>query len=200
MPLDPAEEEIMHGFLASLYFALALSGLVYSGSNAWAAMILCSPSFAQLGAFSSGLNLSEEPRSPVTRQTTLPFGRLPGSSDKTNPTRLVAQHSEEGGPICGWIGVEVRPMTRPFADSLGMTELYGAIFDRPQPDGPAAQAKIQAGDVLTAINGSALVSSSDFIPTISAMAPGTDVDLTTYRDGQLIEVKVTLGSYACPPH
>jgi serine protease Do len=72
-------------------------------------------------------------------------------------------------------------MTRPFADSLGMTELYGAIFDEPQPNGPAAQAKIQAGDVLTAINGAALGSAGDFIPTISAMAPGTDVYLTTYR-------------------
>jgi serine protease Do len=91
-------------------------------------------------------------------------------------------------------------MTRPFADSLGMTEPYGAIFDQPQPNSPAAQASIEAGDVVTAVNGSPLGSWSDFIPTISAMAPGTDVYLTTYRDEQLIEVKVTIGSFECPRH
>ena len=89
-------------------------------------------------------------------------------------------------------------MTRPFADSLGMTEPYGAIFDQPQPNSPAARANIEAGDVVTAVNGSPLGNWSDFIPTISAMAPGTDVYLTTYRDEQLIEVKVTIGSFECP--
>jgi S1-C subfamily serine protease len=100
--------------------------------------------------------------------------------------------------VCGWIGVQVSPMTKPFAESLGMTELYGAIFDRPEPNSPAAQAHIEAGDVLTAINGVPLSSSSAFIPTISAMAPDTEVDLTTYRDGQLMERIVTLGSSKCP--
>jgi hypothetical protein len=27
-----------------------------------------------------------------------------------------------------------------------MTQIYGAIFDQPQPNSPAAQAKIEAGD------------------------------------------------------
>jgi serine protease Do len=98
---------------------------------------------------------------------------------------------------CGWIGVKVSPMTRPFADSLGLTELNGAIFDQPDLNGPAAQAKIEAGDVITAINGTPLESWSDFAPTISAMAPGTEVYLTTYRDGQLMERTVTLGSSKC---
>jgi S1-C subfamily serine protease len=42
-------------------------------------------------------------------------------------------------------------MTRPFAESLGLTKLYGAIFDQPELNGPAAQANIEAGDVITAI-------------------------------------------------
>ena len=88
-------------------------------------------------------------------------------------------------------------MTRAFASSLGMTELFGGIFKQPKPGSPAAHAKIEAGDVITAINGATLRNSRDFIPTISAMAPNTVVHFTTYRDGQLIEVKATLGSSAC---
>ena len=48
---------------------------------------------------------------------------------------------------------------------------YGAIFDRPEPDSPAAKAHIEQGDVLTAINGSPLRRSSDFAGIISEMAP-----------------------------
>ena len=106
------------------------------------------------------------------------------------------QH-EQYVAVCGWIGVQASPMTVPVADSLGMTEPYGAIFDQPEINGPAAQANIEAGDVITAINGTPLESWSDFAPTISAMAPGTDVYLTTYRDGQLMQRTVTLGSFKC---
>jgi S1-C subfamily serine protease len=119
-------------------------------------------------------------------------------SDNTGTIGAAIAQNEQDTPRCGWIGVQVSAMTRPFADSLGMTEIYGAIFDQPQPNGPAAQAKIQAGDVITAINGSPLASWKDFTPAISAMAPGTDVYLTTYRDGQLIDVSLILGSSKCP--
>jgi S1-C subfamily serine protease len=99
---------------------------------------------------------------------------------------------------CGWIGIQVRPMTAAFADSLGMTEVHGAIFKRPARASPAARARIEAGDVITAINGSTLVRSSDFATTIARMAPGSTVHLTTWRNGELIERKLVLGSSACP--
>jgi serine protease Do len=101
--------------------------------------------------------------------------------------------------LCGWIGVAVSPMTKPFAESLGMTEPYGAIFDRPQPDSPAAHAKIEAGDVLTTINGEPLRSSRDFAAKIAAFAPGTTIYFDTYRDRQLIGRHVTIRGAPCAP-
>jgi S1-C subfamily serine protease len=109
------------------------------------------------------------------------------------PARAIGQTENGVEAVCGWIGVQVSPMTRPFAESLGMTELYGAIFDRPEANSPAAHQHIEAGDVLTKINGEPLRDARDFQPIISAMAPGTIVYLTTYRDRQLIERKVALG-------
>jgi PDZ domain len=79
-----------------------------------------------------------------------------------------------------------------------MVERYGAIFGQPEPNSPAADAGIAAGDAITAINGSPLVGSSDFVPIISAMAPGSMIYLRTLRNGELIEVQVTLGSSTCP--
>jgi serine protease Do len=109
----------------------------------------------------------------------------------------VAQQTPQRNDPCGWMGVAVKPMTPAFAESLGMAEPYGAIFDQPQPGSPAASAHIEEGDVLTAVNGSPLMRTSDFAEIISKMAPGTMVYLSTWRDGQAREVSLTLGSAQC---
>jgi serine protease Do len=119
---------------------------------------------------------------------------LPGQTRPAGPAVRIAQASD----ACGWIGVAVTPMTRAFADSLGMAEPYGAIFAQPEPGSPAAHAKIQAGDVVTAINGTPVMRSSDFAAMISARAPDSTVYLSTFRDGQMIELQVMLGSGKCP--
>jgi len=119
----------------------------------------------------------------------------PNGIDTTNA--IVAEQGKQGPAVCGWIGVRVSPMTPAFADSLGMAEPYGAILDRPEPGSPAANAGIEVGDVIAAIDGSQLVRLSDFAAIISAMAPGTTVHLSTWRNGELIEVKLILGSSGC---
>jgi serine protease Do len=112
-------------------------------------------------------------------------------------TAAGTQQSQSGNDVCGWIGVAVSPMTAAFAESLGMAEPYGAIFDQPEPGSPAAAAHIEQGDVLTAINGSPLMRASDFAGIISAMAPGAQVYLNTSRDGEAMQVTVILGSAPC---
>jgi serine protease Do len=115
-----------------------------------------------------------------------------------DPARaIVAEQTPSSNELCGWMGVQVSPMTAAFADSLGMSELYGAIFDQPEPGSPAASAHIEQGDVLLTINGSPLERASDFAGTISMMAPGTAVDLTTSRNGEMLQVTVVLGSTRC---
>jgi S1-C subfamily serine protease len=118
----------------------------------------------------------------------------PGLAQPSGPMVRHAQVSA----VCGWIGVQVSPMTRAFADSLGMAEPYGAIFDQPEAGSPAADEGIQAGDVITAINGSPVMRSSDFAAMIAALAPNTTAYLSTSRDGQTIEVKLMTGSGKCP--
>jgi membrane-associated protease RseP (regulator of RpoE activity) len=128
--------------------------------------------------------------------TVLIYGFAPASQTPAGTPTF--QHAQQGDAVCGWIGVKVSPMTRAFADSLGMAEPYGAIFDQPEVGSPAAIAGIQAGDVITAINGSPVMLSSDFAPVIAAIAPNTRAYLSTFRDGQMIEVMVMVGSGKCP--
>ena len=53
-------------------------------------------------------------------------GFIPAGESRAD-TPMV-QHARQGDAVCGWIGVRVSPMTRAFADSLGMAEPYGAFF------------------------------------------------------------------------
>jgi len=78
-----------------------------------------------------------------------------------------------------------------------MPEPSGGIFDQPEPDSPAAAAGIEQGDVLTQINGSSLPRASDFANIISTMPPGTQVSLWILRNGQTLQLTVSLGSTQC---
>jgi serine protease Do len=123
----------------------------------------------------------------------------PGLAQPSGPMARHAHVSHaQASAVCGWIGVQVSPMTRAFADSLGMAEPYGAIFDQPEAGSPAADEGIQAGDVITAINGSPVMRSSDFAAMIAALAPNTTAYLSTSRDGQTIEVMLMTGAGKCP--
>src|SRR5438067_1186469 len=107
--------------------------------------------------------------------------------------RVVAQLKDKGYVTRGWLGVQVQPVTTDIADSLGIKQARGAIVDEPQPGSPAAKAGITAGDVITAVNGTAIRDSRALARTISMMAPGTSVKLDILHQGQSKPVTVTLG-------
>ena len=74
---------------------------------------------------------------------------IPAQTAKT----VVAQLKEHGSVTRGWLGVQIQPVTAGIADSLGLQKAAGAIVDTAQPGSPAAKAGLQAGDVITAVNG-----------------------------------------------
>jgi serine protease Do len=90
-------------------------------------------------------------------------------------------------------------MTTAFAQSLGMTQPYGAIFARPRPGSPAAKAGIERYDVVTAIDGVPLRGWRDFASTIARTAPGTIIYLTIWRSQQFMQARVIVGSASCAP-
>ena len=86
---------------------------------------------------------------------------------------VVAQLKDKGSVTRAWLGVQVQPVTAGIAESLGMKNASGALVDEAQPDTPAAKAGVQAGDVITAVNGNAVKDSRTLAREISGMAPGS---------------------------
>ncbi len=105
---------------------------------------------------------------------------------------VVAQLKETGHVTRGWLGVQIQPVTASIADSLGMKKAEGAMVDEPQAGSPALKAGIQAGDVITAVNGTPVKDARDLARTIGTMAPDSSVTIELLRDGQTKTVKLTL--------
>src|SRR5262249_59780952 len=70
----------------------------------------------------------------------------------------------------------------------------GALVDEAKADTPAAKAGIQAGDVITAVNGNTIKDSRSLAREISAMAPGTTAKLDILRKGEPKSITVTLAT------
>ncbi len=106
---------------------------------------------------------------------------------------VVAQLKDKGYITRGWLGVQVQPVTADIADSIGMKQAKGAMVDSPQDGSPAAKAGIEAGDVITAVNGNEVKDARDLARNISMMAPGASVKLDVLHKGEAKKVTVALG-------
>ncbi|MCQ2004868.1 Do family serine endopeptidase [Rhizobium sp. NRK18] len=94
----------------------------------------------------------------------------------------------------GWLGVQIQPVTKDIAESLGLAEAKGALVIEPQENSPGMEAGIKKGDVVTAVNGDPIKDSRDLARRIGAMAPGAKVDVTIWRDGKSQDLSVKLGT------
>ena len=114
---------------------------------------------------------------------------IPASTVKT----VVAQLKDTGTVSRGWIGVQIQPVTQDIADSLGMKKPEGALVAEPQPNGPAANAGIESGDVITAVNGQSIKDARELARTIGSLAPGNAVKLDVLHKGKDAVINLTLG-------
>ncbi len=106
--------------------------------------------------------------------------------------RVVAELKENGHVTRGWLGVQIQPVTTGIADSLGLKKAEGTIVDNAQDGSPAAKAGLQAGDVITAVNGTPVKDARDLARTIGTLPPNASVKLDILRRGKASTVTVTL--------
>jgi serine protease Do len=80
-----------------------------------------------------------------------------------------------------------------------MKNAAGALVDQAQPNTPAAKAGVQAGDVITAVNGNPVKDSRSLAREISVMAPGSTAKLDILRKGEQKSIEVTLAKMPSQP-
>lgn len=124
----------------------------------------------------------------------VPHGRGIGFAipiDTAKP--LIPQMVATGSVTRGYLGVSIQSITPDLAEALKLDVTAGALVGEVMPDSPAAQAGLQSGDVITAFDGKPVASSQD-LPGIVAETPvGQDVTVTVQRQGEPLELAVTVG-------
>lgn len=97
---------------------------------------------------------------------------------------IVQQILRNGRVSRGWIGVSIQPLDRDIANSLGLEEARGALVASVTPDGPAARAGLQQGDVILTFNGQQIENSRDLTQRVGSTAIGNNSRVEILRNGR----------------
>ena len=104
----------------------------------------------------------------------------------------------DGQVTRGWIGVEPQDLTPELAQSFGLNTNVGVIITGVLQNGPAAQAGIRPGDVITGVAGRPVSNVAQLLSAVAALTPGTAARLDVVRkDGTQI-IAVTPGKRTLP--
>jgi len=102
------------------------------------------------------------------------------------------QLRETGKVERGLLGVMVGAVTREMAEALGLDRPVGALVNDITPDGSAARAGIEPGDVILAFNDAPVETWNDLPPLVGANPPGTKATIKVSREGKEKIFDVTL--------
>jgi serine protease Do len=99
-----------------------------------------------------------------------------------------------------WLGIRVTSLD----DSPGLREQFpnveaGVVINTIQADAPAYKSDLQAGDMVTAIDGVALRNSQELVRHVQMKKVGDTLSFTVLRRGQTLTVPVTTGEQPAEP-
>lgn len=101
---------------------------------------------------------------------------------------------EHGRVIRGYLGVSVQDINPTLAETFGMQDVRGGVITEVVSGSPAQQAGLQAEDVLVGINGEAMGDGYKAMNRIAGTQPGTILTLNVLRNGQPVDLEVTIGT------
>ena len=116
----------------------------------------------------------------------------PSGQDANSDGDATAQHRPERQPKA-FLGLATKPLTDHEREVLDLpADLEGAVVMGAVPDGPAAVAGMQRGDVVLKAQGEAVTGPRDINAIVHAMQPGDVITLQYVRDGARATVDIEL--------
>jgi len=109
---------------------------------------------------------------------------------------VVADLKDDGEVSRGWLGVRVQAVTPEIGESMGMEKPKGALVAGVGDETPAKKAGIQEGDVIVEYRGDAVEEMRDLPRLVAGSDPGETVEVGVLRDGERLDIEVTLGDMA----
>jgi serine protease Do len=116
-----------------------------------------------------------------------------GLAISSNMARNIVKALETDGVVHrGYLGVEFTDLTSDVAEHLGLKDQTGVVVGRVMEGSPADRAHLQAGDVVTRLNGKEIHDGQELRQTVVGLPLNKPVELTVVRDGKTLTVPVTI--------
>ncbi len=123
----------------------------------------------------------------------LPYAQGIGFAIPINMAKSVLDELiTKGKVVRAWLGVVIQNLTPEVADKFGLKEAKGALVADISPDSPAEKAGIKRGDVILKVDEVEIPDINTLQQTIRSHHPGDVVNITIWRDGKTITLRVTL--------
>ena len=111
---------------------------------------------------------------------------------------VVPQLLEDGTAEHAYLGIQPATVTPQLVEQFDLQTETGVIVVDATAGGPAAEAGIEAGDVITAIGDQRIESVEDLLGALRAHRPGDEVEITVERDGEARSIPVVVEDLPLP--
>lgn len=106
---------------------------------------------------------------------------------------VMASLIKDGKVTRGWLGVSIQKVTKDIAEQFELKEASGALVSEVMDDGPAADAGVEAGDVIISYDGNDVEDPTSLRNIVARTDVGKRVDMVVIRDGKKKTLKVKTG-------
>ncbi len=116
-----------------------------------------------------------------------------GFAIPSNMVKLIVDSAVAGRQLeRPWLGAKLDPVTREMAEALGLTRVSGALVTRLYDKGPAAEAGLEAGDVIVGVDGRDVVDARGLQYRLTTRGIGKHAKLEVVRKGRRLTVDIAL--------
>jgi serine protease Do/serine protease DegQ len=119
-----------------------------------------------------------------------------GFAIPSNMAHDVMSHLVSYGEVKrGLLGVATQDLTPDLAEAFGIGGVKGAVVVEVSPGSSAAEAGLQAGDIITSVNGKAINSAADLRNSLGLLRVGDEVAIGVLRNGRPLAVSAQIGEH-----
>ena len=117
-----------------------------------------------------------------------------GFAIPVNTAQAVAQQIIQKGYFARpYLGISFQPINPDIALRYNLPSQWGVYVTRVSSGGPASQAGIQEGDIITKVGDVTLDETHSYVNTLFTFKPGDQINLEVVRGNDNVQVQVTLG-------
>ncbi len=107
---------------------------------------------------------------------------------------IMRQLIATGQVVRGWLGIQGQDVTKKLAEAFGLHGTEGILVTGVMEDGPASEAGLRPGDVITEVDAAVTKNSHELMQMIANKAPGTTFEVTGWRGSKAFKFTATSGT------